>query len=68
MNENLTELIIDKNNLDAIIHLIIDNAELSYSGDDLRISNMETVLQFIKYLYPKTYNEKLENLKKENIL
>ena len=63
----LMELAIDKNNLDALVHLIIDNAQLNYSGEDLRIANTETVLQFIKYIYPKTYKEKLEELKKEDI-
>lgn len=62
----LMELAKDKNNLEAIVHLIIDNATLNYKGDDLRISNEETVLQFIKYLYPNTYKEKLEELKKED--
>ena len=63
----LMELAIDKNNLEALVHLIIDNAELNYHGEDLRITNQETVLQFIKYLYPNTYKDKLEELKKENI-
>ena len=71
MNETSTqmmmELAVDKNNLDALVHLIIDNAELNYRGEDLRIANAETVLQFIKYIYPKTYKEKLEELKKEDI-
>ena len=71
MNETSTqmmmELAVDKNNLDALVHLIIDNADLNYSGEDLRIANVETVLQFIKYIYPKTYKEKLEELKKEDI-
>ena len=62
----LMELAIDKNNLDALVHLIIDNANLNYSGEDLRIANAETVLHFIKYIYPKTYKEKLEELKKED--
>ena len=60
-------LAIDKNNLDALIHLIIDNAELNYNKRDLRITNESTVVQFIKYLYPNTYKEKLELLKKEDI-
>lgn len=63
----IMELAIDKNNLDALVHLIIDNAELNYTGEDLRITNYETVLQFIKYLYPNTYKDKLEELKKEDI-
>jgi len=65
--QTMMELAIDKNNLDALVHLIIDNADLNYSGEDLIIANAETVLQFIKYIYPKTYKEKLEELKKEDI-
>ena len=61
----LMELAIDKNNLEALLHLIIDNAELSYTGKDLRIANETTVMQFVKYLYPSTYREKLDKLQKE---
>ena len=61
----IMELAIDKNNLDALIHLIIDNAELNYTKSDLRITNESTIVQFIKYLYPKTYNDKLEQLKRD---
>lgn len=71
MNETNTQFIIelamDRNNLEALVHLIIDNADLNYSGEDLRIANTETVLQFIKYLYPKTYKDRLEQLKKDDI-
>jgi len=62
----MMELAIDKNNLEALLHLIIDNADLNYTGKDLRISNETTVMQFVKYLYPSTYREKLEELKKAN--
>ena len=69
MNETkeLLEAIINKNNLDALAYMIIDNAELNYKGKDLKISNEETILQFIKYLYPDIYKNKLEELKKEDI-
>ena len=64
--EYVLKLAIDKSNLDALVHLIIDNAELNYSGEDLRITNTETTLQFIKYLYPNTYLNKLRELQKED--
>ena len=63
--EYVLKLAIDKSNLDALVHLIIDNADLNYSGEDLRITNQETVLHFIKYLYPNTYLTKLSELQKE---
>ncbi len=62
----LMDLAIDKNNLDTLAHLILDNAGLNYREDDLKISNEETILQFIKYLYPDIYYKKLEELKKED--
>lgn len=64
--EYVLKLAIDKSNLDALVHLIIDNAELNYSGEDLRITNSETALQFIKYLYPNTYLSKLTELQRED--
>lgn len=63
----IMELAIDKNNLDTLIHLIIDNAELNYNGKSLRIGNESTVVQFIKYLNPIAYDNKLKELKKEDI-
>lgn len=65
--EYVLKLALDKNNLEALIHLIIDNAELSYNGKELKIGNESTVLQFIKYLKTGAYERKLEELKKENI-
>ena len=67
-NENfktLTTLIINNYSLDIIIHLIIDNAELNQSGKDLIITNEQTILQFIKYLYPHNYDNKLKELTKK---
>lgn len=63
--EYVLKLAIDKSNLDALVHLIIDNADLNYKGEDLRISNDTSILQFVKYLYPTTYLTKLDELQKE---
>lgn len=65
--EFIMKLAIDKNNLDTLIHLIIDNSELNYNGESLRIGNESTIVQFIKYLNPVAYENKLKELKKENI-
>lgn len=64
--EYVLKLAIDKSNLDALVHLIIDNAELNYKKDELRITNDTSVLQFVKYLYPNTYLSKLTELQKED--
>lgn len=68
MNETkeLIQALVYKTNLDALANIIIENATLNYKGNDLRISNEEIVLQFIKYLYPTIYKNKLEELSKQN--
>lgn len=67
MNETkeLIQALVYKTNLDALANIIIENATLNYKGNDLRISNEEIVLQFIKYLYPTIYKNKLEELSKQ---
>lgn len=64
--EFVLKLAIDKNNLDALVNLIINNAELNYTGEELRITNEKTIIDFIKFLCPNTYKNKLEELKKNN--
>ena len=61
--KTVAALVKDSLGLDAVVHLIMDNAELNYNGKELKISNENTVLQFIKYLYPKLYDDKLNELK-----
>ena len=67
MNETkeLIQALVYKTNLDTLANIIIENATLNYKGNDLRISNEEIVLQFIKYLYPTIYKNKLEELSKQ---
>lgn len=65
--EYVLKLAIDKGNLDALVHLAVDNAKLNYRGDDLRITNEEVILQFIKYLYPNLYQNKLDELSKKEL-
>ena len=66
--EYVLKLAIDKGNLDALVHLAVDNARLNYKNDDLRITNEEVILQFIKYLYPELYQSKLDELLKKELV
>lgn len=58
----LIELAIDKKYLDLIVYLMIDNAELNYKKDGLRITNEDVILQILKQLYPKSYDLRLNEL------
>lgn len=61
--KEMAELFIDRTNLDTLVNLIVDNADLNYTGERLRITNEETIVQFIKCIYPNTYQDKLRQLK-----
>lgn len=65
--KTVANLVKDSLSLDVIIHLIMDNATLNYNGESLRITNEETVFQYIKYLYPNGYKAKLQELKELKI-
>ena len=61
--KTLATLVKESLSLDAIVHLILDNAEISDISQELRITNQPTIMQFIKYLYPEEYKNKLRELK-----
>lgn len=52
----------ENNYLDLLIDLIIDNAELSYHKDSLRIDNDDTIMQVLKIIAKQKYENKLEDL------
>ena len=57
----------DTNYLELLIELIIGNASLNYSKDELRINNDETIMQILKVIAKDKYENKLEDLQaKEN--
>lgn len=61
--KTIATLVKESLSLDAIVHLILDNAEINDISKELRITNQPTIMQFIKYLYPEEYNNKLRELK-----
>lgn len=57
----------ENNYLDLLIDLIIDNAELSYHKDSLRIDNDDTIMQVLKIIAKQKYENRLEDLKNQTI-
>lgn len=57
----------ENNYLDLLINLIIDNAELSYHKDSLRIDNDDTIMQVLKIIAKDKYENRLEDLKNQEI-
>ena len=54
-----------RNNLNALIGIILNNTKLDYSETDLSLVNDNSILQFINFLEPDSYKDRLEELKKE---
>lgn len=52
----------DTEYLDLLIELIIGNASLNYSKDDLRINNDDTIMQVLKIIAKEKYENRLEDL------
>lgn len=57
----------DTNYLDLLINIIIDNANLSYTDDKLRIDNDDTIMQVIRVIAKDKYENRLEDLKNKKI-
>ena len=49
-----------------LVNMLIDGAELDYTGKALRVGNDETIMDFVKAVYPTNYRKKLEDLQKKN--
>ena len=48
--------------LNALMKIIINNTELDYSGDKLRITDERAILDFIRVIAEGWYNQRLKTL------
>lgn len=53
------------NELHKLITVILDNCKLDYKEEDLDLKIDIPVLQYVKFIDPDSYEERLEELKKE---
>ena len=53
------------NKLERLIAVILDNCKLDYKEEDLDLKNDIPVIQFINFMDPDSYKDRLEELKKE---
>lgn len=57
--------VVDVNQLYTLIKLILNNASLGYSGENLRIENEISIFEYLKVIAPDSYYRKLNSLKDE---
>lgn len=50
--------------LTILVNMLIDGAELDYTGKALRVGNDEAIMDFVKAIYSTNYRRKLEGLQK----
>lgn len=61
----VSRLIISSDRLDTLVTIILNNAELNYQGNGLRISSDTPILEFLRSVYPTQYANKITTLKTE---
>lgn len=54
-----------KRDLEKLISDILDNSRLDYKEEDLDLKNDTPILQLVKFLDPDSYEDRLEELKRE---
>ena len=63
--EQATDSILSAERFSILVNMLIDGAELDYTGKALRVGNDEAIMEFVKAIYPTNYRMKLEGLQKE---
>ena len=63
--EQATDNIVFAERLNILVNMLIDGAELDYTGKALRVGNDEAIMEFVKAIYSTNYRMKLEGLQKE---
>lgn len=54
-----------KRDLERLISAILDNSRLDYKEEDLDLKNDTPILQLVKFLDPDSYEDRLNDLKRE---
>lgn len=62
--EQATDNILLAERFNILVNMLIDGAELDYTGKALRVGNDEAIMEFVKAIYPTNYRRKLEGLQK----
>ena len=68
IKEIIVNLKIDSKILRTLIDTILDSCGLDYMEKDLSIRNDSKILTVLKTFYPDEYSNKLETLKKEELV
>lgn len=62
--DQATDNIVLAERFNILVNMLINGAELDYTGKALRVGNDEAIMEFVKAIYSTKYITKLEVLKK----
>lgn len=62
--DQATDNIVLAERFNILVNMLIDGAELDYTGKALRVGNDEAIMEFVKAIYSTKYRMKLEVLQK----
>lgn len=63
--EELNEIIRTNEQYRILYNIILDSTRLNYKNDSLTIDNDNSILQLIKYINPKKYEKRFEELQEK---
>ena len=65
LRDEAKENALDADRFDTLASMILNGAELDYTGKALQVGNDKSIMDFVKAIYTKSYFDKLARLQKE---
>ena len=63
--DEVSQLRLKEARLDCLISIILNNSRLNYGGEGLRIENESAILEYLRAIYERSYEARLDELKAE---
>lgn len=63
--DEVSQLRLKEARLDCLISIILNNSRLNYGGEGLRIENERVILEYLRAIYKRSYEARLDELKAE---
>lgn len=63
--DEVSQLRLKEARLDYLIAIILNNSRLSYDGEGLRIENESAILEYLRTIYKRSYEARIDELKVE---
>lgn len=63
--DEVSQLRLKEARLDCLIAIILNNSRLNYGGEGLRIENESAILEYLKAIYKRSYEARIDELKAE---